>query len=97
MGQLDDNGHFVSFRGGEWKVTKRAMVIARGKKRSTLYMTTKLGDVATVAAGNDDASLWHNRLGHMSQKGMKKLLSKGKLLELKNVNFDMCESYIMGM
>ena len=49
---------------GEWKVTKRAMVIARGKKRNTLYMTTEPGDVATVAVGNDDANLWHNRLGH---------------------------------
>ena len=50
----------------------------------------------SVAAGNDDASLWHNRLGHMSQKGMKELLSKEKLSELKNIHFDMCESCIMG-
>ena len=59
-------------------------------------MTTEPGDVAAVAAGNDDASLWHNKLGHMSQKGMKELLSKGKLPELKNVHFDMCESCMMG-
>ena len=71
-------------------------MIARGKKRSTLYMTTEPDDVVAVAAGNDDASLWHNRLGHMSQKGMKELLSKGKLSELKNVHFDMCESFIIG-
>ena len=66
MGQLDDSSHFVSFKGGEWKVTKGAMVIARGKTISTLYMTTEPRNVAAVAAGNDDASLWHNRLGHMS-------------------------------
>ena len=71
-------------------------MVAREKKRSTLYMTTEPGDVATVAASNDDASLWYNRLGHMSQKGMKELLSKGKLPELKNIHFDMCESCIMG-
>ena len=52
--------------------------------------------MVAVAAGNDDASLWHNRLGHMSKKGMKELLSKGTLSELKNVHFDMCESRIMG-
>ena len=91
VGQLDDNGHSISFRDGEWKVTKRVMVIAREKKRSTLYMTTKPGDVVSVAA-----SLWHNRLGHMNQKWMKELLSKGKLPELKNVHFGMCESCIMG-
>ena len=54
-------------------------MIARGKKKSTLYMITEPGDVVAVAAGNDDASLWHNRLGHISQKWMKELLSKGKL------------------
>ena len=70
-------------------------MIARGKKRRTLYMTTEPDDVVVVVASNDDASLWHNRLGHMSQKGMKELLSKGKLPELKNVHFDMCERCIM--
>ena len=58
-------------------------------------MTTEPGNVAVVAVGNDDVSLWHNRLGHMSQKGMKELLSKGKLPELKNVHFDKCENCIM--
>ncbi|RVW84228.1 Retrovirus-related Pol polyprotein from transposon TNT 1-94 [Vitis vinifera] len=36
------------------------------------------------------------RLGHMSEKGMKMLLSKGKLPELKSIDFDMCENCILG-
>ena len=32
----------------------------------------------------------------MSEKGMKMLLSKGKLPELKSIDFDMCESCILG-
>ena len=32
----------------------------------------------------------------MSEKGMKMLLSKRKQLELKSIDFDMCESYILG-
>ena len=59
-------------------------------------MTTQPDNVVAIAIGNDDASLRHNRLGHMSQKKMKEFLSKGKLTELKNVHFDMCESCIMG-
>ncbi|RVW44994.1 Retrovirus-related Pol polyprotein from transposon TNT 1-94 [Vitis vinifera] len=35
-------------------------------------------------------------LGHMSEKRMKMLLSKGKLPELKSIDFDMCESCILG-
>jgi len=53
-------------------------------------------DTNVVAEAGTDASLWHHRLGHMSEKGMKMLLSKEKLLELKSINFDMCESCILG-
>ena len=70
-------------------------MIAQEKKRSTLYKTTELDNVVVVAAGNDDVSLWHNRLGHMSQKGMKELFSKRKMPQLKNIHFDMCESCVI--
>ena len=93
--QLDDCGHSIHFGSGEWKVTKGAMVIARGNK-STLYMTTDPSNVVAVVEDNIDAEQWHNRLGHMSQKRMRELLSKGKLLGPKTVNFDMCESCVMG-
>ena len=73
-------------------VTKGARVLARGKKTGTLYMTSCPKD--TIAS--TDTSLWHRRLGHMSEKGMKMLLSKGKLPELKSIDFDMCGSCILG-
>ena len=41
-----------------------------------------------------DTTLWHNRLGHMSEKGMKLLHSKKVLLGLKYVNMDLCESCV---
>ena len=74
---------------------KRSYGDSSGKKISTLYMTTKPDDVVVVAIGNDDTSLWHNRLGHMSQKEMKELLSKEKLPELKNIHFDMYRRSIL--
>ncbi|RVW31691.1 Retrovirus-related Pol polyprotein from transposon TNT 1-94 [Vitis vinifera] len=78
------------------KVTKGARVLARGKKTGTLYMTSCPRDTIAVADASTDTSLWHRRLGHMSEKGMKMLLSKGKLPELKSIDFDMCESCILG-
>ena len=36
VGQLDDEGHAILFVCGTWKVTKRARVLARGKKTVTL-------------------------------------------------------------
>ena len=70
--------------------------MARGKKTGTLYMSSSLRDTIAVAKASINTSLWHSRLGHMSEKWMKMLLSKGKLPELKSVDFDMCESCILG-
>ena len=96
VGQLDDEGHAILFVSGTWKVTKGARVLARGKKTGTLYMTSCPRDTIAVADASTNTSLWHRRLGHMSEKGMKMLLSKGKLPELKSIDFDMCESCILG-
>ena len=70
--------------------------MARGKKTGTICMNSSPRDTIAVADVSTDTSLWYRRLGHMNEKGMKILLSKGKLLELKSINFDMCESYILG-
>ena len=86
--QFDDEWHAILFVGGTWKVTKGARVLNRGKKTGTLYMTSSPRDTIAVADVNTDTILWHRRLGHMSKKGIKMLLSKGKLLELKSIDFD---------
>ncbi|RVW20652.1 Retrovirus-related Pol polyprotein from transposon TNT 1-94 [Vitis vinifera] len=64
------------------KVTKGARVLARGKKTGTLYMTSCPRDTIAVADASTDTSLWHRRLGHMSEKGMKMLTPKAEKLEL---------------
>ena len=96
VGQLDDEGHAILFVGGTWKVTKGARVLARGKKIGTLYMTSSPRDTIAVIDASTDTTLWHRRLGRMSEKGIKMLLSKGKLPELKSIDSDMYESCILG-
>ena len=59
-------------------------------------MTSSPRDTIAIADASTDTSIWHRKLGHMSEKGMKMLVSKGKLPELKSIDFDMCESYILG-
>ena len=49
-----------------------------------------------VAEGASGLCLWHNRLGHMSTKGMKMLVAKGALEDLKSVDMGLCESCAMG-
>ena len=56
----------------------------------------ELGLTIAVTDASINTSLWHRKLGHMSEKWIKMLLSKGKLPELKSFDFDMCESCILG-
>ncbi|KAE8691518.1 Vacuolar-sorting receptor 1 [Hibiscus syriacus] len=93
---LDGEGYSTTFSGCEWKITKGALVIARGKKTGTLYVTSSLENIIEVAETDGKSNLWHQRLGHMSEKGMKILLSKGKLPDLKNVDVGLCEDCIFG-
>ena len=96
VGQLDGEGYCTTFSGHEWKITKGALVVARGKKTGTLYVTSNLENIIAVADADGKSNLWHQRLGHMSEKGMKTLLSKGKLPDLKNVDVGLCEDCIFG-
>ena len=61
-----------------------------------------LGIVAIVEQGeqtnvvDSETALWHHRLGHMSEKGMKLLHSKKFLSVLKKFNMDFYEICVYG-
>ena len=72
---------------------------------STLIVSEKnecSGTIAAIEQGeqitvvDSDTMLWHNRLGHMSEKGMKILHSKKVLPSMKCVNMDFFESCVHG-
>ena len=44
----------------------------------------------------EDSKVWHCRLGHTSEKGMKIMAAKGKLGDLKSIDIGPCEDCIMG-
>nr|GEW43769.1 retrovirus-related Pol polyprotein from transposon TNT 1-94 [Tanacetum cinerariifolium] len=95
--KLDDEGFNVHFGGGQWKVIKGNLVIAKGKKKGSLYMVEIHGDgVHAVTAHPSPSNLWHQRLGHMSDKGLKMLAQKGKFPDLKKVETEFCESCVLG-
>ncbi|KAE8705387.1 hypothetical protein F3Y22_tig00110429pilonHSYRG00978 [Hibiscus syriacus] len=59
-------------------------IVGRGDIRLKLPNQTTWKLKATDPDGK--SNLWHQRLCHMSEKGMKTLLTKGKLPDLKNVD-----------
>ncbi|GKF26541.1 putative RNA-directed DNA polymerase, partial [Tanacetum coccineum] len=73
--RLDDEGHHVTFGNHQWKVTKGNLVVARGQKRGTLYIVEVSNDEPHAVEKVGAPTLWHQRLGHMSENGMKMLVS----------------------
>ena len=91
--------NFTSFRKGGWKISKDALVVAKGPKTRTSYtLKTLIGklDLVVVTKEGNSADLWHKCLGHISEKGLKILVGKNLLLGLKSYNLDLCEHCIYG-
>ncbi|KAL2234657.1 UNVERIFIED_CONTAM: Retrovirus-related Pol polyprotein from transposon TNT 1-94 [Sesamum indicum] len=96
IGQLDNDGFHTTFGDAKWKISRGAMTLARGLKSGTLYMAGVSSSNIPFAGIVSQANLWHNRLGHMSEKAMNVLKSKGRLLELKSVEVGHCEHCVFG-
>ena len=87
----------MTFGDSSWKVTKGAMVFAKENLVGTLYLFTNIFDYyLNLVSIGDNASLWHNRLRHMSEKGMKILNSNGSLLNLKYIDIGFYEDCMYG-
>uniref|UniRef100_A0A2N9HHH9 CCHC-type domain-containing protein n=1 Tax=Fagus sylvatica TaxID=28930 RepID=A0A2N9HHH9_FAGSY len=101
LGTLDSKGYSYKSENGIMKVSKGAMVVMTGQKISSnvykLLGNTILGGVAAVAESEDDDTLlWHMRLGHMSERGMRELHKRNLLTGIKSCKLDFCKYCIMG-
>ncbi|GKF13736.1 retrovirus-related pol polyprotein from transposon TNT 1-94, partial [Tanacetum coccineum] len=97
VGQLDEEGYHVGFEDQQWKVTKGSLVVARGNKHGSLYMVEVPSDrINATIDGKGNATLWHQRLGHMSENGMKILASKGRILDLQKAVVCFCKPCVLG-
>ena len=50
--------------------------------------------VVVFEAASDPAHLWHQFLGHMSEKGLKVLMDRKLLPSMKFLNFNFCKHYV---
>ncbi|GFZ01036.1 hypothetical protein Acr_14g0006710 [Actinidia rufa] len=86
VGQLATSGCKTIFTDDSWKVMKGDMVMAHRKKQGTLYVMSRTNTVLATASSKPDATTWHLRLGHMSEKGMKVMITNEKLPGLKQLD-----------
>ncbi|GJU45327.1 putative ribonuclease H-like domain-containing protein [Tanacetum coccineum] len=97
VGQLDEKVNHVGFGDQQWKVTKGSLVVARGNKRGSLYMVEVPSDrINSAIDGRGNATLLHQRLGHMSEKGMKILALNGRILDLQKAVIGFCGPCVLG-
>ncbi|KAG8376582.1 hypothetical protein BUALT_Bualt09G0078600 [Buddleja alternifolia] len=97
-GKLDDDGYVSNFGEGKWKLTKGSLITAKGKKKNSLYlMQAKLSNGEVNAAVNSSSiELWHERLGHLSQKGMQLLAKKKLLPDVSGIELQTCVDCLAG-
>ena len=89
-GQLE--GCVTTFTYKTWKVTKGALVVAKGEKLGTLYLCKgNFNSTIALASTGIDTTLWHHKLGHMNEKGMQILQSRKLLPSLKKIDLEFCE------
>jgi hypothetical protein len=94
LGVLDTGGYKSTIQGGVMKVYKGILLVMKAKKVGNMFLLEGRteSDHATVVSENenDDVRLWHQRLGHTSERGLK-VLSDHKLLpSLKSLKLDFC-------
>jgi hypothetical protein len=94
---LESEGCISIFTDKTWKVIKGSLVIEKGEKVGTLYLCTGNTDSSiSLASTGVDTTLWHHRLGHMSEKGMHILHKINLLPDLKQIDLDFCEHCVYG-
>ncbi|RVW62457.1 Retrovirus-related Pol polyprotein from transposon TNT 1-94 [Vitis vinifera] len=97
-GKLDDEGFCNTFRDSQWKLTRGSMVIAKGNKSSSLYLMQARVIDSSINVVDDDSTfeLWHNRLGHMSEKGLMILAKKNLRSGMKKGSLKRCAHCLAG-
>lgn len=98
LGVFESEGCSFSSEQGVLKDAKGSRTVLKAKRERNLYFLqgkSHVGEVNMVTA-KDETSLWHSRLGHVSQKSIDVLVRKGHLDKTKVSTLQFCESCVVG-
>jgi hypothetical protein len=114
VSKMDDAGVDTVFGKKTCKMVRGAMVLMRGVRCGTLYKSLGINytngcnnyvvlehtnkEDKTNIVPEKKTMLWHQRLGHIGEKGLRTLHSKGMVEGMSNctLDFDFCEHFIYG-
>jgi hypothetical protein len=97
---LDYVGYKCTTQGGVLKVSKDILIVMKAKRIRNLYHLqgrTEINQAVLASEGASDSScLWHQRLGHMSEKGLKVPIDRKSLPSLKFLDLNFCKYCVFG-
>ncbi|KAH9723371.1 retrovirus-related pol polyprotein from transposon TNT 1-94-like protein [Citrus sinensis] len=97
-GTVDQSGCSIKAKNGELQVTKNGIVIMKGIRRNGLYVligsSSSPGVIVSVTI--DKTKLWHIRLAHMSENGLKELGKEGLISSDQISSLEFCEKCVFG-
>ncbi|KAK8588894.1 hypothetical protein V6N12_023306 [Hibiscus sabdariffa] len=98
-GLLDNNASKIETQNRIMKVFHGELVVMKVKKiAANLYMlkgeTLQEAEASIASFSSNFAMLWHQKLGHMLEQGIKVLVEQKLLLGLTNVSLHFCEHCI---
>ncbi|KAK9209952.1 hypothetical protein WN944_002321 [Citrus x changshan-huyou] len=102
LGQMDSHGYKTHVENGIMKIVKGALILMKAEKiGANLFMlkgeTLQEADACVTSNGEESTKIWHLKLGHMSEQGLK-ILSKQKLIpRLKSVSLPFCEHCVTNL
>ncbi|KAH9751241.1 Integrase catalytic domain-containing protein [Citrus sinensis] len=99
IGMLDQIGCVIKAEKRILKVVKGSIIIMKGTKLNGLYVLngqTTVGEASVIENSEDKARLWHLRLGHMSERGLKELQKKGVFGSDKLNSLGFCKDCVIG-
>ena len=94
---LDKEDFHNYFSNDRWKLTKGTMVVVREKVCCMLFKTQgKICKKWLNVAADSSPSLWHKRLGHMSEKGLQIFAKKNSIPFAKGTLLNPCDYCLLG-
>ncbi|KAH9649116.1 hypothetical protein KPL70_025868 [Citrus sinensis] len=100
LGMLDQMGYSVRIESGELMIVKDSQTVMKGSRKNGVFILDE--DVVngearmSVADIIDKIKIWHLRLGHIGERGLKELEKQGVLGNEKLGNLDFCEDCVLG-
>jgi hypothetical protein len=114
VSKMEDVGVKTIFEKGTCRMVRGAMVLMRGVRFGTLYKLLgstisdgcnssivpdiEFEEERTPTVSREKVMLWHQRLGHIGEKGLRLLHGKGMVEGMSNfsLDFDFCDHFLYG-